>query len=88
MRTADGGLAAVRCVVLTPCAAGQALLVTLPGTSRLELTPWHPVLCAASGRFRFPAILGGEVRLRANPSPSPSPSPSPKPCLTPTLTQA
>ena len=65
MRTADGGLAAVRCVVLTPCAAGQALLVTLPGTSRLELTPWHPVLCAASGRFRFPALLGGEARPRA-----------------------
>lgn len=65
VRTADGGVAAVRCVVLTPCAGGRAVLVTLPGTSRLELTEWHPVLCAASGRFRFPLLLGGETRLRA-----------------------
>ena len=65
VRTADGGVAAVRCVVLTPCAGGRAVLVTLPGTSHLELTEWHPVLCAASGRFRFPLLLGGETRLRA-----------------------
>ena len=50
VRTADGGVAAVRCVVLTPCAGGRAVLVTLPGTSRLELTEWHPVLCGPSGR--------------------------------------
>ena len=64
VRTADGGVAAVRCVVLTPCAGGRAVLVTLPGASRLELTEWHPVLCAVSGRFRFPLLLGGEARLR------------------------
>ena len=56
VRTADGGVAAVRCVVLTPCAGGRAVLVTLPGASRLELTEWHPVLCAVSGRFRFPLL--------------------------------
>eukprot|EP00320_Phaeocystis_rex_P009033 CAMPEP_0119075152 /NCGR_PEP_ID=MMETSP1178-20130426/77422_1 /TAXON_ID=33656 /ORGANISM="unid sp, Strain CCMP2000" /LENGTH=722 /DNA_ID=CAMNT_0007057357 /DNA_START=36 /DNA_END=2204 /DNA_ORIENTATION=+ len=62
VRTADGGVAAVRCVVLTPCLGGRAVLVTLP-ISRLELTEWHPVLCE-DGRFRFPLLLG-ETRLRA-----------------------
>jgi len=62
VRTADGGVATVRCVVLTPCAGGRTVLVTLP-ISRLELTEWHPVLCEG-GRFRFPLLLGA-ARLRA-----------------------
>ena len=56
VRTADGGDAAVRCVVLTPCAGGRAVLVTLP-RSGLRITEWHPVLCA-DGRFRFPLMIG------------------------------
>jgi len=62
VRTADGGDAAVRCVVLTPCAGGRAVLVTLPRSlGGLRLTEWHPVLCTADsdgGRFRFPLMLG------------------------------
>jgi hypothetical protein len=64
VRTADGGFAAVRCVVLTPCAGGRAVLVKLPG-SGLEITEWHPVLDAATGRFHFPLLLGAPARLRA-----------------------
>lgn len=56
---ADGGRpVAVRCVVLTECAGGRALLTRLPNGT--ELTEWHPLRDAA-GRWRFPHMLGTQV---------------------------
>eukprot|EP00965_Chrysotila_dentata_P052712 1748778-Pleurochrysis_carterae.AAC.1 len=52
-----GGYARVRCVLLTECAGGRAMLTRLP--SGLELTEWHPVL--DGGRWRFPLMLGTRV---------------------------
>ena len=60
MRTADGGLAAVRCVVLTPCAGGRAVLVKLPG-SGLEITEWHPLFNETTMRWQFPNMIGQRV---------------------------
>ena len=65
LRTADGGAARVRCVVVTECEGGHAELVALPGTGSCELTSWHPVRDAASGgEWRFPCTLG-TPRVRA-----------------------
>ncbi len=63
VRTARGGVARVRCVVRIACPGGRARLVTLPGCG-LQLTEWHPVLDAATGRFRFPAHLGAPAAVR------------------------
>ena len=70
LRTADGGVARVRCVVATECEGGRAELVVLPGPASgwgwgsCELTSWHPVREAASGEWRFPCTLG-TPRVRA-----------------------
>jgi len=53
-----GAVARVRCVVLTECIGGRAMLTRLP--SGLELTEWHPVR-DSSGRWRFPIMLGERV---------------------------
>ena len=64
LRTADGGAARVRCVVVTECEGGRAELVALPGAGACELTSWHPVRDAASGAWRFPCTMG-TPRVRA-----------------------
>ena len=58
-----GRRAAVRCVVLTPCPGGRALLTRLPNGT--ELTEWHPVR-DPTGRWRFPHMLGERVLVRAS----------------------
>merc|ERR1719399_2822761 len=55
--TPSGAAARVRCVVLTECAGGRALLSQLPGGGP-ALTEWHPVIDAATRRWRFPVMLG------------------------------
>ena len=61
----DGRLAPVRCVVLTECDGGRALLTRVPNGP--ELTEWHPVRDAAhGGRWRFPHMLGSQV-MRSTP---------------------
>ena len=59
---ADGSVARVRCVVVTPCAGGRVMLTRMP--CGLELTEWHPVLDGAADgapRWRFPLLLGRRV---------------------------
>lgn len=56
-----GGASRVRCVVVTPCPGGRAMLCRLP--CGVELTEWHPVIDASARRWRFPLMLG-EVRIR------------------------
>jgi len=51
----------VRCVVLTACAGGQAVLTRL--ANGLELTEWHPIR-EPSGRWRFPMMVGERVLRR------------------------
>ena len=51
-----GQLSRVACVVRTECAGGKAQLTRLP--NGLEITEWHPVREAASGKWRFPSMLG------------------------------
>mmetsp|Transcript_50153 Transcript_50153/g.115753 ORF Transcript_50153/g.115753 Transcript_50153/m.115753 type:complete len:647 (-) Transcript_50153:773-2713(-) len=58
LKTASGGLARVRCVLVTECDGGRVMLTRLP--SGLELTEWHPVLDSA-GRWRFPIMLGTRI---------------------------
>jgi hypothetical protein len=53
---ARDGRAAVACVVRTRSAGGAARLVELP-RSGLLVTPWHPVVDDASGRWTFPATI-------------------------------
>ena len=45
-------------VVMTECAGGRAQLARLNG---LEITEWHPIREASSGRWRFPNMLGTQV---------------------------
>ena len=60
----EGGTrAAVRCVVLTECAGGRAMLTRLPNGT--EITEWHPVRMP-SGRWRFPQMLGQRVVVHAS----------------------
>jgi len=56
-----GRLSTVRCVVLSACAGGQAVLTRLP--NGLELTEWHPIR-EPNGRWRFPLMLGERVLRR------------------------
>ena len=58
--TPGGRAARVRCVVLTECKGGRALLSQLPGGGP-ALTEWHPVIDATTGRWRFPNMLGTPV---------------------------
>jgi len=48
----------VRCVVLTECAGGRAMLTRLP--NGVEITEWHPIR-DHEGRWRFPNMLGRQV---------------------------
>jgi len=61
VRTASGGVAEVQCVVVSPCAQGEAVLSELP--TGLQLTEWHPLM-DAHGRWRFPITLGRRVLRR------------------------
>lgn len=61
VRTASGGTAAVRCVVVSPCAGGAAVMSQLP--SGLCLTEWHPLM-DQRGEWRFPIMLGRQVTRR------------------------
>ena len=66
LRTASGGVASVRCVVVSSCERGIATLTELP--CGLQLTEWHPVLWKAGGgsaRWHFPNVLGRRVVRRA-----------------------
>jgi hypothetical protein len=58
VRTASGGIAVVRCVVVSPCEGGTATLTALPGG--LQLTEWHPLL-DSNGKWRFPHMLGERI---------------------------
>jgi len=54
----------VRCVVVSECVGGRAMLSRLP--SGLEITEWHPVFDSSAsarggGRWRFPILLGTRV---------------------------
>lgn len=60
----DGRVAPVRCVVMTECAGGKAQLTRLPNGT--EITEWHPVLDAATGRWHFPVMLGQQVVVEAS----------------------
>jgi len=60
VRSGDGGFARVLCAVLTECEGGVATFSELPGTG-LQLTEWHPVIDAGTGRWRFPIMLGRRV---------------------------
>lgn len=62
VRTADGSAARVVCVVLTETDSGTATFSQLPGG--LQLTEWHPIIDAASGRWRFPIMVGQRVSRR------------------------
>jgi len=53
VRTADGGVAQVLCVLETLCRDGKAFLVELPGN--LLITPYHPV--RVNGHWHFPCDL-------------------------------
>jgi len=55
----EGAPARVRCVVLTACSGGKALLTRLPNGT--ELTEWHPLKDWRTGRWRFPHMLGERV---------------------------
>jgi hypothetical protein len=59
-----GRLASVVCVVMTECAGGRAQLTRL--ANGLEITEWHPIREASSGRWRFPNMLGTQV-IKATP---------------------
>lgn len=58
VRTASGGTAAVRCVVVSPCEHGMAQLIEMSGG--LQITAWHP-LQDTRGRWRFPLMLGKQI---------------------------
>ena len=58
VRTASGGVAAVRCVVVSPCEQGVATLSQLP--NGLCLTEWHPLM-DRRGDWRFPIMVGRRV---------------------------
>jgi hypothetical protein len=54
-----GEAAAIRCVVMTECVGGRAQLTRLP--NGLEITEWHPIREASTGRWRFPHMVGAQV---------------------------
>merc|ERR1719506_2406054 len=59
---AEDDAAVVVCVVRTECKDGEEDMVSLQGGA-LVLTPWHPVLDAASGRWAFPDALAQQGRV-------------------------
>mmetsp|Transcript_14460 Transcript_14460/g.38406 ORF Transcript_14460/g.38406 Transcript_14460/m.38406 type:complete len:194 (-) Transcript_14460:70-651(-) len=58
VRTASGGVAVVRCIVVSPCDHGVATLSQLP--NGLCLTEWHPLI-DRRGNWRFPIMVGRRV---------------------------
>jgi hypothetical protein len=44
---------------MTECTGGRAQLTRLP--SGLEITEWHPIREASTGRWRFPHMIGAQV---------------------------
>eukprot|EP00012_Vannella_robusta_P012505 CAMPEP_0206205688 /NCGR_PEP_ID=MMETSP0166-20121206/14400_1 /ASSEMBLY_ACC=CAM_ASM_000260 /TAXON_ID=95228 /ORGANISM="Vannella robusta, Strain DIVA3 518/3/11/1/6" /LENGTH=667 /DNA_ID=CAMNT_0053625817 /DNA_START=1 /DNA_END=2001 /DNA_ORIENTATION=+ len=63
VRTGDGSLATVRCVVKTCCAGKKENMVTLEGG--LKITPYHPV--RISGTWKFPCDIS-EPSIQSCPS--------------------
>ena len=59
-----GRVATVVCVVMTECAGGRAQLTRLPNGT--EITEWHPIREASTGKWRFPNMLGTRI-LRTTP---------------------
>ena len=59
-----GRVATVVCVVMTECAGGRAQLTRLPNGT--EITEWHPIRDASTGKWRFPNMLGTRI-LRTTP---------------------